>query len=214
MAIVIWVATVGFFVAIVPLVLTPGASFTLATQRTLGGQRGATGWVVLGTATGIYVHALLAAAGLSALVMRSAEAFLVVKIIGGAYLIGLGLLTIFRTRTRTRTRNRQQALAPARLPWAGRRAYPQAVLANVLNPKAASIYLTLAPQFLTAQQVGIGPLLLFASVHVLAMATWLGLWSIVLRRGRRVTRSDWFTKAVNRVGGAILVALGVRTVIS
>lgn len=208
MAIVIWVATVGFFVAIVPLVLTPGASFTLATQRTLGGQRGATGWVVLGTATGIYVHALLAAAGLSALVMRSAEAFLVVKIIGGAYLIGLGLLTILRTR------NRQQASAPARLPWAGRRAYPQAVLANVLNPKAASIYLTLAPQFLTAQQVGIGPLLLFASVHVLAMATWLGLWSIVLRRGRRVTRSDWFTKAVNRVGGAILVALGVRTVIS
>lgn len=39
-----------------------------------------------------YVHALLAAAGLSALVMRSSEAFLVGKIVGGAYLIGLGLL--------------------------------------------------------------------------------------------------------------------------
>ena len=79
-----WIALVGFFVAIVPLVLTPGASFTLATQRTLDGQRRATLWVVAGTATGTYIHALLAAAGLSALVMRSSEAFLVVKIVGGA----------------------------------------------------------------------------------------------------------------------------------
>jgi threonine/homoserine/homoserine lactone efflux protein len=93
-----WIALVGFFVAIVPLVLTPGASFTLATQRTLNGQRRATLWVVAGTATGTHVHALLAAAGLSALVMRSSEAFVVVKIVGGAYLIGLGLLTIWRTQ--------------------------------------------------------------------------------------------------------------------
>jgi len=203
-----WIALVGFFVAIVPLVLTPGASFTLATQRTLDGQRRATLWVVAGTATGTYIHALLAAAGLSALVMRSSEAFLVVKIVGGAYLIGLGLLMIWRTR------RRREAPAPGRLPWAGHHTYPQAVLANVLNPKAASIYMTLAPQFLTAQQVGVGPLLLLASVHVLAMGVWLGSWSVVLRRGRWLAQSDWFAKTVNRVGGAILVALGVRTVTS
>lgn len=203
-----WVAVAGFFVAILPLVLTPGASFALATQRSLSGERGATGWVVAGTATGIYVHALLAAAGLSALVMRSSEAFALIKVVGGGYLIGLGVLTIWRTR------QRRDALTPARLPWAGHHTYPQAVLANVLNPKAASIYLTLAPQFLTAQQVGVGPLLIFASVHVLAMATWLGLWSIILRRGRRLTRSTWFSNLVNRVGGAILVVLGVRSVAS
>ena len=203
-----WIAVVGFFVAIVPLALTPGASFTLATQRTLAGQRHATLWVVAGTATGTYIHALLAAAGMSALVMRSSEAFLVVKIVGGAYLIGLGLVTIWRTR------RRREAAAPGRLPWAGHHTYPQALLSNVLNPKAASIYLTLAPQFLSAHQVGVGPLLLLASVHVLVMSIWLGLWSLVLRRGRRFAQSDWFAKTVNRVGGAILVALGVRTVTS
>ena len=55
---------------------------------------------------------------------------------------------------------------------------------------------------------------LLASVHVLVMGVWLGVWSIVLRRGRRLAQSDWFAKTVNRVGGAILVALGVRTVTS
>lgn len=205
---VTWVAVAGFFVAIIPLVLTPGARFTLATQRTLTGQRGGTALVVAGTATGIYVHALLAAAGLSALVMRSSEAFTVIKIVGAVYLICLGLLTIWRTR------QHRDAPEPARLPWAGQHAYPQAVLANVLNPKAASIYLTLGPQFLNAQQVGVASMLVLASVHVLAMGSWLGLWSVALKRTQHLPRSKWFARAVNRVGGAILVALGVRSIAS
>ena len=86
------------------------------------------------------------------------------------------------------------------------------MLANVLNPKAASIYLTLAPQFLTAAQVHVGSLLILASLHVLAMTIWLSAWAIVLAKGGRVTRSDKLKCAVNRLGGAILIALGVRTV--
>lgn len=203
-----WVAVAGFFVAIVPLVLTPGASFTLATQRTLAGQRYATGWVVAGTATGIFTHALLAAAGLSALVMRSSEAFTVVKIVGGVYLIGLGVLTIWSTR------RRRVPPAARRIPWAGHHTYPQAVLANVLNPKAASIYLTLAPQFLNVRQVSAGSLLLLAGVHVLTMTVWLTVWSLVLKRSRRAVTSDGFAAMANRLGGAILVALGIRTVTS
>ena len=102
--------------------------------------------------------------------------------------------------------------AAPRLPWVGHHPYPQAVLANVLNPKAASIYLTLAPQFLTAEQVHVGSLLILASLHVLAMTIWLSAWAIVLAKGGRVTRSDKLKCAVNRLGGAILIALGVRTV--
>ena len=75
-------------------------AFPAGYEGTPAAGRRATLWVVAGTATGTYIHALLAAAGLSALVMRSSEAFLVVKIVGGAYLIGLGLLTIWRTRRR------------------------------------------------------------------------------------------------------------------
>lgn len=128
----LWAAVVGFLVAITPVALTPGASFTLATQRTLAGHRNATAWVVVGTATGIYVHALLAAVGLSAVVMRSAQAFTVVKVLGGIYLVSLGAWTLWQTRHRQQSK----ASGAPQLPWTGRHSYPQAVLANVLNPKA------------------------------------------------------------------------------
>jgi threonine/homoserine/homoserine lactone efflux protein len=68
---VTWTILGGFFVAVLPVVMTPGASFTLATQRSLAGDRAAGPWVIAGTATGIYTHAALAGLGLSVLVMRS-----------------------------------------------------------------------------------------------------------------------------------------------
>ncbi|WP_375424419.1 LysE family translocator [uncultured Friedmanniella sp.] len=100
------------------------------------------------------------------------------------------------------------------LPRSGHHTYVQAVLANVLNPKAASIYLTLAPQFLDAREVGLASLLVLAWVHVLTMAVWLTIWSLVLGRSRRVATSGGLAATVDRLGGAILVALGIRTVAS
>lgn len=91
-----WAAVAGFFLAVLPLVMTPGASFALATQRGLDREKGAAGWVIAGTGTGIFIHATLSGLGLSVLVMRSSQLFAIVKLAGAAYLIGLGLLTICR----------------------------------------------------------------------------------------------------------------------
>jgi threonine/homoserine/homoserine lactone efflux protein len=96
----------------------------------------------------------------------------------------------------------------------GHHPYPQAVLANVLNPKAAAVCLTLAPQFLTARDVGVAPLLLLATVRVLTMAGWLFTWTAVLSRARRIASSSKFRTWVNRTGGTVLIALGVRTAVT
>ena len=80
----------GFLLAVTPICLTPGASFTLVTQRVAAGRRRDGMLVAAGTASGLCVHATLAAVGLSAVVMRSAEAFMVVKLAGAVYLIWLG----------------------------------------------------------------------------------------------------------------------------
>lgn len=115
-----WTAAVfGFSLAVLPLVITPGASFTLATSRVLQGERRAGAWVVAGTATGIYCHALLAAAGFSALVMQSAQAFQTIQILGGGYLLILGTVTLWRTWHRLPVRSTR------RLPWVGHHAYPR-----------------------------------------------------------------------------------------
>lgn len=84
-------------------------------------------------------------------------------------------------------------------------------MANVLNVKAASIYLSLAPQFIPQTAVGMAPMLLLAAVHAVTMAVWLGLWSTgVARVSARFDRRRW-ARRMDAVGGAVLVALGVRT---
>jgi threonine/homoserine/homoserine lactone efflux protein len=202
-----WALIAGFAVAVTPLILTPGASLTLATQHSLAGHRAGRWWVIAGTTTGIYTHATLAAIGLSGLVMHSAEAFTVVRLLGAAYLIALGVGTVLRSLRPLSGRRRS-------LPWVGHHAYPQALLANVLNPKAAAIYLTLAPQFLSTGRISILPVLALATLHVLLMAGWLIVWTTGINRLKTLARFDEFRSWIDRVGGAILIAIGVRTAVT
>lgn len=199
---------VGFGLAVLPFVLTPGSSFTLVTARgAVGDRRGA--WATIaGTAAGIATHAALAGAGLAAVVMRSAQVYQLLRLAGAAYLIGLGLMLVWRSVRRPSagtpagsevTRQRR-----ARQLWA-------AYVANVLNVKAASVYLTLAPQFIPASSVGVASMTVLAAVHIIAMAAWLGVWSMGLTAlTSRVDLRRWL-RWIEATGGAILVFLGLRT---
>ncbi|GGY75314.1 hypothetical protein GCM10010342_73910 [Streptomyces anulatus] len=84
-------AVAGFLVAVLPLIATPGASLTLLIKHVTDSGRRQALPVIIGTVTGLYMHATLAIAGLSALVMHSSLAFTAVKLIGAVYLIGLGI---------------------------------------------------------------------------------------------------------------------------
>ncbi len=229
-------AAAGFLLAILPIVATPGASMTLLVQHvTAGGRRQALP-VLLGTATGLYAHATLAVAGLSALIMHSAQAFTAVKLVGAAYLVGLGLWT-WHTATRLRPQApATRSLSPvpadppppsastdrpppsdqplsstsADRPERARSVYVQAVLANVLNPKAASIYLTLVPQFVVPGSSVAGQILALATVHAALMAVWLLTWAALLHRGAHLVREARFRRMIGKVSAVVLVALGVR----
>lgn len=201
-------AVLGFLLAVVPVTMIPGASFTLLAHRVT--QHGAgQGWAVVGgTVTGLYVHAALAAAGLSAVVMGSAELFTAVKLLGAAYLVLLGIWTWRAATAPPRAR-------PARWwsAWMPRSGYVQALLGNVLNMKAASMYLTLAPQFIDPTRSIVVQLLILASAHATFVTVWLLGWTVVLGRARRAIRSG-LSRLTRRVAGVVLVALGVRTAVT
>lgn len=203
---------VGFGLAVLPICLTPGVSFTLVTQRVLANGRLSGVRVAAGTSCGLVCHATLAGLGLSAIIMSSSEAFTVVKLLGGAYLIVIGLATLWGSRTRTAT-------APAgpagrRLPWTDRGDFTQALLGNVLNPKAAAVYLTLAPQFLHRGQPVVPQMLQLLAAHVVVAGGWLLVWTLVVGGARRVIRSALFRRVMGRVAGSVLVGLGVRTAVA
>lgn len=203
-------AVLGFLAAVAPITTAPGASLTLVISRVAAGGRRQGWWVILGTVSGLYLHATLAAVGLAALVLRSSQAFWVVKLLGAAYLAGLGLWLLWST-SRRRTRAPEPTPArPRRLPWRGHHPFPQALLGNVLNPKAAAIYLTLAPQFLAPGRPVLVPMLVLATAHAALHTCWLAGWTAASGAAARLLRAARVRRLLDRLTGAVLLALGVR----
>ncbi|TDD12955.1 LysE family translocator [Nonomuraea diastatica] len=196
-------AVAAFLLAILPIIATPGASLTLLIQHVAAGGRRQALPVILGTVSGLYAHATLAIAGLSALVMHSSQAFTAVKLLGAAYLVCLGLWT-----WRSTTLPPPPALTDQ--PQRTGSVYTQALLANVLNPKAASIYLTLVPQFILPGRHFGGQILTLATAHALLMVVWLLTWTVLLQRGTHLLHRARFKRAVGKVTAVVLVVLGLR----
>ncbi|MFI5489068.1 LysE family translocator [Micromonospora echinaurantiaca] len=210
------VAMLGFALAVAPITLTPGTSFALVVSRVGAGGRRQGWWVILGTVTGIYLHAALAAAGLAALVLRSSQAFWLVKLAGAGYLVGLGCWLLVSA-----ARRRPAAPEPSttrggwrRLAGRVRHPYLQGLLGNVLNPKAAAVYLTLAPQFLDPSRPVLVPMLLLATAHAVLHTGWLAGWTAVTGAAARLLRTERVRRALDRVTGGVLIGLGVRSALN
>ncbi|MDT0269760.1 LysE family translocator [Streptomyces sp. DSM 44915] len=200
----------GFAVAVLPLVVTPGASLALLFRHVAeAGRRGAVP-VVLGTVAGLGVHAAVATAGLSALVASSSQAFTAVRLVGAAYLIALACWT-WRSVS-PRAGRRPVARSPRRR-LAGS-AWLQALWGTVLNPKAMAVYLTLAPQFLERGRPLGGQLALLAGVHALLVAAWLLLWTVLLTAAGRLFARPGVRVAIARSSAVVLFALGIRSAAS
>jgi len=202
-------AVAGFLAAIFPLLATPGASFTLLVREvTAAGRRRAVP-VIAGTVCGLYVHATLAIAGLSELVMHSSQAFAAVRIAGAVYLIGLGVHTWRSAPLAVAPREQDTAQVMSQLAT-----YRQAVLGNVLNPKAASIFLTIVPQFVDPARPLPVQILVLATAQGALVATWLTGWALLLGSAARFTRSLRARRLTSRVSAAALIGLGIRSAVS
>jgi threonine/homoserine/homoserine lactone efflux protein len=197
---------IGFFVvAALALLVVPGPAVLYVVARSVQHGRRAGIASVLGIHVGTLVHIAAATVGLSALVVSSAVAFTAVKIAGAAYLIGLGLWTLF-----ARGSESEIALGGERNL---RRAFAQGIVVNVLNPKTALFFLAFLPQFVDpnaahpALQIALLGLL-FALLGLVTDSLWAlaaGTAGGMLRRSRR------FLLTQRYVAGTVYVGLGVAT---
>ncbi|HKW55472.1 MAG TPA: LysE family translocator [Stellaceae bacterium] len=190
--------------------LTPGADTLYIVTRgtTMGARAGAV--AALGIAVGCCLHIVAAALGLSALLVASATAFTAVKLAGAAYLIYLG---IGLWRSRPAEPEADRALPAASL----RRVFAQGALTNVLNPKVALFFLAFLPQFVDPADGG-GRLAAFLLLGAIFNTTGL-IWNLIVALssagiGRRLRRLAGRLRGLNRVAGAVFVALGVRLALS
>ncbi|WP_428697834.1 LysE family translocator [Stappia sp.] len=197
--------TLAAYVAIVlGFVFIPGPATLLTVARaTSSGTRVgiATG---AGVAAGDLVHTVMAVVGLSAIIATSAMLFSIIKYLGAAYLIYLGIRALFE-------RPATDLAAGMRTIGVGA-AFRQAILAEVLNPKTALFFLAFLPQFVKpGNGSAVVQLLVLGVLFVL-----IGLFSTVVfalaagRLGNFLRRNPTILKWQGKVVGGIYCALGLR----
>jgi threonine/homoserine/homoserine lactone efflux protein len=182
------------------LILTPGPNQALLTSRVLSGGRRAGFATVRGLTAGMALHVVAAIVGLSALLASSSQVFGWVKLLGGVYLVFLGVAAIVRTQ-----RPREDAR-----PRLGGSPFRDGLLSMTLNPKAAVFFVAVAPQFVEpgpGASARVALLLLFYGA--LTLVFWVG-FVLLLHRAREFVRRPAVRGWMERVTGCALVGLGVR----
>jgi threonine/homoserine/homoserine lactone efflux protein len=194
-----------FVVAALVLLIVPGPSVLYIVARSIEGGRTAGLLSVLGVQTGAMVHIAFATLGLSAILASSAVAFSVVKWLGAAYLVWLGLRRIFG---RDEEKN-EVAVEPTPLS----RVFWQGVVVNTLNPKTALFFLAFLPQFVDpARGAAWTQILLLGATFVILALCSDGLYALLSGTAggwlRRRMKGASFRRGQRFVSGGILIALG------
>ncbi|WP_455821244.1 LysE family translocator [Pseudomonas cerasi] len=193
----------GFMPALLPVALSPGASFTLVMSGALAGGHKGLFRTLAGTALGIYTHAVLIGFGITAVLISSPATFAVLKFFGTAYLLWLGAMLI-----RNGIRANPEGFADTKHSVT----LTEAWIANVLNPKAIIFYLTVVSQF-AGIQGGVYNYLTLASVHVVVMSVWLYAVSQTLIFSVKKTNPLMLKRYVNIAGGMLLIAFSLHSLI-
>ena len=192
---------IAFFFAAIILAITPGPGLAYVVARTVAGGRKEGLASCLGTGIGGMVHVLAAALGLSVLIAQSAFAFNLVKYIGAAYLVYLGIRILM------------QKDAPSSVGVVSalgtRKALLEGVVVEVLNVKTAMFFLAFLPQFISPGESAVHQLVLLGSICVLLntlvdVVAVLGAQCLLKSDAARTAR----TRLLRRISGGTMIGLG------
>src|SRR5438034_5922745 len=194
-----------FLAAGILLNLTPGPDTVYILGRSVAQGREAGVASALGICVGSIFHTCAAALGLSAILATSALAFGAIKLLGGAYLIFLGIKMIL-------DRRRHLSLPSNFRRRTTRAAFRQGVLTNILNPKVALFFLAFLPQFIDPASGAKVPAFILLGLTFVITGT---IWCLILASfagifGQRLRGNQSIAQWLNRAVGSLFVFLGAR----
>jgi threonine/homoserine/homoserine lactone efflux protein len=197
-----------FITASLALLLTPGPAVLYIVARSVDQGRKAGLVSVLGIEVGTLFHIAAAALGLSALLMSSALLFDIVKYLGAAYLIYLGIRKLMSKDEMAEIGvDKQQKLSQI---------FRQGVIVNVLNPKTALFFFAFLPQFVDPAR-GSVPLqmIMLGTIFVLLASTTDGLYALLAGTfGSWLKGNRRFMRVQRYVTGTVYIGLGVTAALS
>jgi threonine/homoserine/homoserine lactone efflux protein len=198
-----WESWLAFTAATAVLLVIPGPTILLVISYALGqGWRSALP-MAIGVALGDFTAMTVSMLGLGALLATSATVFTILKWIGAAYLIWLGV-KLWRAGGALNAAPRTDRASAVKM-------LAHAWIVTALNPKSITFFVAFLPQFLDPQGAFLEQMIIFeATFLVLAFANAL-TYAVVASRARAAIRNERVIGTVNRVGGSLLIGAGVLT---
>jgi threonine/homoserine/homoserine lactone efflux protein len=200
----------GFALASLVLIVIPGPGVLFIVGRALAHGRRTALATALGHAAGNYVVAACVAVGLGAVLQRSVQAFVIVKVAGALYLIWLGIHAIRRRKALA------GSMTDSGKPQVGWRAARDGAVVGLTNPKAYILFGAILPQFVNRAAGDVpGQMLLLAVVSVVIGAISDSCWGFAASAVR-----TWFASSPRRfelvggAGGLAMIGVGVTVAVT
>ncbi|MBN7821215.1 LysE family translocator [Bowmanella yangjiangensis] len=197
----------AFVVVVALLVISPGPNGLLIAKTVPASGRAAGFANIWGFVAAFYVHGTLSVFGISVLLVQSAQAFFIFKILGAMYLCWIGvksLLAAWKAQTVVVSADVKKAKA---VNFKG--AFAEGFFTNVLNPKVSMFYLAAFPQFLS-MDASASQAYLLVSAHALINLIWFSCMVMLLSRLKGLAGSPTFSRWLKSVTGVVFIGFGAK----
>lgn len=190
------------------LIILPGPDTAVITKNTISKGKLAGFNTTFGTLTALLIHTLGAVFGLSALIVKSAFLFSILKYIGAVYLIYLGLKSILVIIKKQQKLTEQTSLHNQ---YDGESNFRQGFLTNLLNPKVAVFFLTFLPQFAgKGNHHAFSEFLVLGLTYTVLTLIWFCFYIYLIHYVSEFMKKPTTIKAVEGMTGAILILFGIK----
>ncbi|MGG1663617.1 LysE family translocator [Brevibacillus sp. NRS-1366] len=193
-----------FVITTLLIALTPGADTVLVTKNTLFRGKGVGFKTVGGVCAGITIHIAIAVLGLSAIIANSVLLFTIIKYIGAAFLILMGIVTLFSKKPNLSSDTTTSEKTPIRS------YFFQGMFSNVLNPKAIIFFMSFLPQFIVPEEHTLFQMIIIGITPVLITFIWLFFYVNLINYIRSWFNKPSFLSAFQRLTGLMLITLGMK----
>ncbi|KAA0546623.1 LysE family translocator [Bacillus sp. BGMRC 2118] len=194
-----------FLLTAIMLNITPGTDTMYIISRSVSQGSLAGVYSALGITVGSVIHTMLAAFGLSIILMQSAFLFNIIKVIGAIYLAYLGIKML-----QNKNPNKKQELLPM---LDHKKIFLQGILTNVLNPKVALFFLAFLPQFIQVHPSGVNPLpfMILGLTFTITGGIWCTVVAVFSSIATNKLRGN--SKAgslLNKLTGIVFITMGIK----
>lgn len=197
----------SFTVIAALLVMSPGPNGVLIakTVPTSGPSAGFAN--VAGFVTAFYLHGALSVLGISLILVQSAQAFLIVKMLGAAYLFWIGAKALYDAWKGVPA---TQKVTPARRQRTLMKAFLEGFLTNALNPKVSMFYLAAFPQFISQAHGAVGASFTMVFIHSMLNLVWFSAMVLLFARMTGAAQNHRFQRWLKGLTGAVFIGFGAK----